>query len=297
VNIPVAQISPKRGSFAPHGGGIEKTSFLAMRSRVIARHNASMERGEYKPEIAKHPESVKFPRESLWYLVILPGIERLLLVLGLVLLALYVSARIREIILSRVAVKQFEALKHSAPQSAPGDEKALPLTSKPDFVSWSGTRIRAYYDSLDQHLAAPVAVLRIPKIRLEVPVLEGTDDWTLNRGVGRIKGTALPGENGNIAIAGHRDGFFRGLKELRMGDRIELEGREQTETYVVDHLQVVDPKNVQVLQPGATPSLTLVTCYPFYYIGSAPKRYIVHASRTSSEPGIRLAHSGKQVVD
>ncbi|MFZ0283603.1 MAG: class D sortase [Terriglobales bacterium] len=130
------------------------------------------------------------------------------------------------------------------------------------------------------HSAAPLGVLRIPKIRLEVAVLEGTDDLTLNRGVGRIEGSAKLGENGNIA--GHRDGFFRGLKDIKVGDRIELEGRERTETYVVDQIKVVDPSNVGVLQPRSKPSLTLVTCFPFHFIGSAPERYIVHASLTDS---------------
>jgi sortase A len=215
-------------------------------------------------------------------------LERLLLAVGLVLLAVYVGAKIHGVVLSRVAVQQFEELKRVPQSSDSSGESAVPNNDEPrtmlqpELASWSRERIKGYQRSLDQHLNAPLAVLHIPKIRLEVPLLEGTDDLTLNRGVGRIGGTAHLGEGGNIGIAGHRDGFFRGLKELKIGDTIELEGPVGTETYVVDQLKIVDPSDVSVLQPRSRSSLTLVTCYPFYYIGSAPKRYIVHAARTDS---------------
>jgi sortase A len=116
-----------------------------------------------------------------------------------------------------------------------------------------------------------------------VPVLEGTDDLILNRGVGLIAGTARPGDEGNIGIAGHRDGFFRGLKDVGPGDRIELAEEGKTETFVIDNIVIVDPKDVSILARRERPSLTLVTCYPFYFIGSAPQRYIVQASLTSSD--------------
>jgi sortase A len=212
---------------------------------------------------------------------------RFLLVLGLVMLATYVVARIHASILSRVAVRQFEELKKPPPGSASstgaGSTESPQTTSEPDFVLWSKERIRGFQDSLKLRLAPPMAVLRIPTLRLEVPLLEGTDDVTLNRGVGRIAGTGHVGEDGNIGIAGHRDGLFRGLKDIKVGDRVELEGLERTDTYVVDQLQFVSPNDVSVLRPRPIPSLTLVTCYPFYFIGSAPQRYIVHASRKDFE--------------
>ncbi len=124
----------------------------------------------------------------------------------------------------------------------------------------------------------PLAVLTIPKIGLEVPLFDGTDEITLNHAVGRIAGTAQPGEEGNIGIAGHRDGFFRGLKDVEVGDAIELKTRKGTDMYFVDQTQIVKPNQVEVLQPRDVPSLTLVTCYPFYFLGSAPQRYIVTAS-------------------
>ena len=109
-------------------------------------------------------------------------------------------------------------------------------------------------------------------------VYDGTDDLTLNRSVGRIIGTANIGEDGNIGIAGHRDGFFRGLKDIEVGDSFDLITLENKMTYYVDNVEIVNPDRVDVLQPGSEPSVTLVTCYPFYFIGAAPQRFIVHAT-------------------
>ena len=127
--------------------------------------------------------------------------------------------------------------------------------------------------------APPLAVLRIPQLRLEVAVLPGTDDFTLNRAVGHIEGTAPPGADGNSGIAGHRDGFFRGLKDIAAGAAIEIDTRQGTEVYRVERTWVVDPTDVSVLDPTPTRSITLVTCYPFYHVGPAPHRFIVRATR------------------
>jgi len=210
-------------------------------------------------------------------------LANLLLVIGLGLLALYGLARIHGALSSRAAIEQFEQQKRANPTSTPAETAAEPKAAPPDFMSWSEKRVEAYKESLTQNSAAPLAILRIPAIRLEAPVLEGTDDVTLNRGIGRIAGTAQIGKDGNIGLAGHRDGFFRGLKAIKVGDELRLEGRNGTDTYVVDQIQIVKPTDVHVLQSGSKPSLTLVTCYPFYYIGSAPERYIVHASRIDFE--------------
>jgi len=213
----------------------------------------------------------------------LKNLERLLLVVGFGLLAFCVAAKVHQILLSRAAIQQFEDLKPPAVNVRTDSGVTPPPASEPDFLLWSRQRVKHYEDSLGQHLAPPLAVLRIPRVHVEAPVLEGTDDLTLNRGVGRIEGTAHLGENGNVGIAGHRDGFFRGLKDIKVGDRIDLEEPHGIETYVVDHLEVVDPANVSVLLSNSKPALTLVTCYPFYYIGSAPQRYIVHAERVDRE--------------
>ena len=118
----------------------------------------------------------------------------------------------------------------------------------------------------------------IPKIHLKVPVFNGTDELTLDRGVGRIVGTAEIGQNGNVGIAGHRDGFFRGLKDIGPGDAIEIVTQDKTIHFVIERTEIVRRKDVSVLTNTGAPSLTLVTCFPFYFVGNAPQRFIVHAS-------------------
>jgi sortase A len=167
---------------------------------------------------------------------------------------------------ARLDVVRFEA--HRDAVRAPGarDEPLLP-----------SERIASWREAVARPTAMPLAVLRIPKLRLEVPVLPGTDDRTLDRAVGHIEHTALPGTEGNAGIAGHRDGFFRGLKDIAAGDVIELETASGKETYHVERTWVVDPETVSVLDATPTRALTLVTCYPFRYIGPAPRRFIVRA--------------------
>jgi sortase A len=210
-------------------------------------------------------------------------VERVLLISGLALLAAYGAARLESFLSSRADLQQFAAI---APSSASPDREVAENigSSGVDFSLWDKHRVQAYKKRALKQPSAPLAVLHISKIGLEVPLLDGTDGLTLNHAVGRISGTARPGEPGNIGIAGHRDGFFRGLKNIRVGDRIELRTPERTDEYDVDQINVVDPNDVDVLKPRSAPSLTLVTCYPFYVIGGAPQRYVVHASRTSFEP-------------
>jgi sortase A len=149
-----------------------------------------------------------------------------------------------------------------------------------DQSLWSPERVAAWHKAIRGPAPLPLAVLRIARIRLEVPVLPGTDDVTLDRGVGHIEGTAAPDAEGNIGIAGHRDGFFRGLKDIRPGDLIELVTVRDTFVYRVEQTWVVDPTDVSVLDPTPGQVLTLVTCFPFYFVGSAPQRFIVRAVPT-----------------
>jgi sortase A len=171
-----------------------------------------------------------------------------------------------------------------APTVAPSPTHALPDTLPVDTELWAKGRIDGYQESLSHDFAPPMAVLRIPKIGLEVPVLEGTDDLTLNRAVGRIAGTATIETMGNLGIAGHRDGFFRRLKDVVVGDTMELETVTGSRTFVIDDITIVTPSDVHVLAPTEQPTITLVTCYPFYFVGSAPKRYIVRAT-LAGDPG------------
>jgi sortase A len=158
-----------------------------------------------------------------------------------------------------------------------GSDKALDSEGA-NFTLWSPKRIHAYLKSLHTKRDQPIAFLLIPKIHLKVPVFNGTDDLTLDRGVGRIAGTAEIGQNGNVGIAGHRDGFFRGLKDIEPGDAIELVTRGKTIHFVIERTEIVKRKDVSVLTNAQVPSLTLVTCFPFYFVGSAPQRFIVHAA-------------------
>ncbi len=126
---------------------------------------------------------------------------------------------------------------------------------------------------------ALVGKLEIPRIRLSVIVVEGVDDRDLEHAVGHIPGTALPGESGNIGLAGHRDTFFRALRAIRSNDSITLSTLKKSYRYRVISTKVVPPDDVQVLYPAGRDTLTLVTCFPFDYIGPAPRRFIVRAER------------------
>jgi sortase A len=122
-----------------------------------------------------------------------------------------------------------------------------------------------------------VARLDAPTVRLSATVLEGTGDATLERGAGHIEDTPFPGQPGNIGVAGHRDTTFRPVRHLRTGDPLELTTRDGVYRYLITKTFIVDPTDVYVLDPGEQPMLTLVTCYPFEYIGHAPRRYIIQA--------------------
>jgi sortase A len=121
--------------------------------------------------------------------------------------------------------------------------------------------------------------IEIPRIGLAAMVMEGTDGRTLRGAVGHIRGTPLPGQQGNVAIAGHRDTFFRPLRNVQPDDEITLTTLDGSYHYLVDSTEVVLPEDMQVLDNSADITLTLVTCYPFYFVGPAPKRFIVRAHR------------------
>jgi len=214
--------------------------------------------------------------------------EQIVLAIGLTLLAIWGAARFHRAVASRAAIARFEA--ENAASVAPKLSAAFDpiLSSKVDVRLWSSKRIEAYEDSLTKKTDMPLAILRIPKIHLEVPVFNDTDDLTLNRGVGRILGTAQIGRPGNLGIAGHRDGFFRGLKDIGPGDTIELLRPGGTDRYSVSLVQIVTPADTYVLDFMPKPTLSLVTCFPFYYVGSAPKRYVVTAAIENSSQGNQM---------
>ncbi len=178
---------------------------------------------------------------------------------GAFLLALWLLPTVYGMLVARMEISRFQA-------------------AHAETTSWAPGRVTAYRRALRVALPAPEAVLRIPSANLEVPVMEGTSAVVMNRAAGHITGTSAPGGGGNVVLAGHRDGFFRRLKYVSIGDRIEVSRPGGMDTYRVDDLQVVERTDTSALQPSHTPMLTLVTCYPFFYLGAAPQRYIVRAS-------------------
>lgn len=137
---------------------------------------------------------------------------------------------------------------------------------------------------IDPPATAPgglIGRIEIPRLSLSTVVVEGIDKRALRRAVGHIPGTALPGQAGNVGIAGHRDTFFRSLKDIQVHDMIVVSTRWGEYRYRVVSSRVVGPHEVEVLHPTSDEVLTLVTCHPFYLVGPAPDRFIVRAARVS----------------
>jgi len=143
---------------------------------------------------------------------------------------------------------------------------------------WSAPRITQYQNALQVNKALPLGILKIEKLSLEYPIFNGTTDLILNRGLGRIIGTSRMNQAGNLGIAGHRDSFFRSLKDIEVGDSMELKTLSSNNRYKVTSITITTPDDVSVLAPTDESTITLVTCYPFYFVGHAPKRYIVKAT-------------------
>jgi sortase A len=142
-----------------------------------------------------------------------------------------------------------------------------------------------------------VGRLEIPRLGMHVIVREGADEAMLANAVGHLPSSPLPGAQGNVVLAGHRDTFFRPLREIRVNDRIAFTTLQGTFQYVVESIGIVGPSDVSVLKAFAEPTLTLVTCYPFRYVGAAPQRFIVRARQTGlaapgpATPGVPSARS------
>jgi sortase A len=196
---------------------------------------------------------------SLW-------VERTAWVVGFALLGTYGGMRLWAEEARAQGVEQFRLS-----QLGPADQSL-----------WSQKRVVAYAEA-QRAGDAPEALLRIPKLTLEVPVYGNTSDLNLDRGAGHIPGTSELGKAGNVGIAAHRDGFFRKLKDVELGMDIFLEHGGRTERYQITEISIVTPEESGVLAPTAKPSVTLVTCYPFYFVGSAPKRFIVRAELDATQ--------------
>ncbi|HWZ59555.1 MAG TPA: class D sortase [Gemmatimonadaceae bacterium] len=132
-------------------------------------------------------------------------------------------------------------------------------------------------------IGAWLARFEAPTVHLSTTVLEGSDDGTLRGAAGHIEDTAFPGQAGNIGIAGHRDTIFRPIRNLHVGDPLVLTTTDRVFHYRISHTMVVNPRDVYVLDPTERPTLTLVTCYPFTFVGHAPRRFIVRAELVGEE--------------
>lgn len=198
---------------------------------------------------------------------------------GVALLAVFFQTRADGERQREEGVRAFNAVSSQMVLENPfSGESALMEVTSPNQELWTAKRIAEYEESLKVEAEPPLAILSIGKLDIQVPVYNGADDFNMNRGVGRIKGTAPIDADGNLGIAGHRDGFFRGLKDIALGDRIDLQTARGVVAYTVSSILIVEPDDVSVLDPTGEQTITLVTCYPFFYVGHAPKRFIVKAT-------------------
>lgn len=208
---------------------------------------------------------------------------------GVVILSVAALLLVHRTFAGQVALEQFdEAIQQQGTDHAAapeGSTLARLLHERPDQSEWSASAIEQWNASAAAEVGRPLAALRIDSLDLRLAVLDRANEASLHRSVGWIEGTARPGEPRNVGIAGHRDSHFRGLRHLRIGDRITLETADGTVDYEVSELQVVGPEDNHVLALGDSPALTLVTCYPFYFVGAAPERYIVRAEPVTAGGG------------
>ena len=161
------------------------------------------------------------------------------------------------------------------------EKQRFPVLSMPDTDDWSAGRIAALKRA-SLYAVEPIGMLSIASLDLEIPLFTDTSRFALDVGVGLIEGTSQPGGFGNVGIAGHRDGFFRKLRFIFVGDQISVRTKGEQVVYAVTQTSIVSPRDTNVLAPTAKPSLTLVTCYPFYFVGAAPQRFIVRAEKIAA---------------
>lgn len=185
-------------------------------------------------------------------------LERVLLLIAAVCIGYYAYVRVEAYAYQAYETRELDAILHSVPAAATNPPRSAARRVEP----------------------APgptIGRIDIPRLGVSAIVRAGSDARTLRLAVGHIAGTALPGETGNVGLAGHRDTFFRQLQNIRPDDRIRITSVDGTYTYQVERTTIVNPSDVWVLDPTEHGALTLVTCYPFSYVGSAPQRFVVRA--------------------
>lgn len=228
------------------------------------------------------------------------ALESLCWVFGVGLLGYALSMKALEVHASEEGVAQFQSALLMAENStavatdepslviAAGQRENSSLTLDQEKLNaidkslWNQKRINQFNELQKANRDTPVALLQIDQLNILAPVYDGTSDVNLNRGAGWIENTAMVDEGGNIGIAAHRDSFFRGLKDIKAGHRISLKTLSGERFFTVTDTKIVEQTDTEVLGPTDGNQLTLVTCYPFYYVGSAPQRFIVTATEDLS---------------
>jgi sortase A len=161
--------------------------------------------------------------------------------------------------------------------------QALEMKKIKQVGRFAGPRVLAEGDVIGQ--------IQVPRLGLSAIVVQGDSPASLRRAVGHLSKSALPGEWGNVALAAHRDTFFRPLRDIQAGDEIRFKTPERSFEYVVESIEVVAPRDIQVLEPSSGHELTFITCFPFHYVGPAPKRFVVRAREVDSTPRNELARN------
>lgn len=174
---------------------------------------------------------------------------------------------------STLVIHQVEAASVQSVADVLGGLGAPPAKTRFEPSAWSPTSKTRSITNLE----AVLGRLEIPALKLSTPIVDNADDQSLMLGAGHVPGTAMPGGLGNFVIAAHRDTYFRPLAGIHAGMKMQVVTADDTYTYIVDSTRIVMPEDVDVLDMGDVPQMTLITCYPFHYIGSAPKRFIVRA--------------------
>jgi sortase A len=192
-------------------------------------------------------------------------LERTLLTIGVILLGYYAYVSTEARLYQAFEQRELDAILAGAPPPRLEPGRVAPVARRLPPASGSA-----------------IGRIEIPRLGVSTMIRAGSDARTLRLAVGHIPGTALPGETGNIGLAGHRDTFFRRLRDIRADDEIRIVTPEGTFAFRVQRTNIVEPRDTWVLNPTPSPTVTLVTCYPFTYVGSAPQRFIVHATEARS---------------
>jgi sortase A len=236
-------------------------------------------------------------RDVLWWT------QTILLTVGVILVGWFLYVNIESRVYQAYQTHQLDGMIEQRAEASsatlaelPGEE-AGQVSAKPAVVERSGAE-RAAVPSGSPKPGAKSAKpkplpagnpnligrIEVGRLGLSAIVLQGVDDTTLRRAVGHVPGTAYPGEPGNVALSAHRDTFFRPLRNIKAADRITVQTPNGSYIYEVEATSVVKPTHVEVLDPTPHPALTLITCYPFNYVGAAPNRFIVRARQV--EPAV-----------